>query len=698
MATALDQVDRLTVRRLTRGFNQTSVLEAEHAIKKDSPSALVIGTEVTFTDNDLGFVFRGRIVDIKEQWSDGEGILYLCADEYRKLVKTPATINGSTVIKFSDDTTTRDMLTAILGEMPSDIFPGGYALGDLPDITVGQVNKGGQSIDNWINEALRSTDDGVCWVTYVNVGGVMQPKLMFGRLSTIGTVDFQEGNYTQIDPAVSASPLIVDGSLGETLDDKYERVRIEGCGEWERFNLRYINHSSITQPDPETPEKYVFRYDIPESFAMARYLDADGHCREDVWARIQFGNTQGVLAIGTVVIDIHNLPILFDPVIKQYYFEIIVIRTGVFSVYPPPPPVIYCYFTYTGMVSPLLGDMVTTDSRLSGEGIYIEQHPELFKFTDSGESGFSVDHTSIIWEMLSALHERYCDGPDRSGTLTAHVKGLDPEVVLGALIVDPSDLDGTSIRGITYDFIVRNMILECSNIPLRPEVFNAQRRQELHSELGGNWYLPKEDVEESCFCGGPLFTDEDGGIPPPDRGTGPSWDCIHGRCSRRSDNAGQYQTLTDCERDCTERGWNFVPCVGCIASDQIGFGQYATAQECDDDNPDPFDPQFDCNQGSSGSSGGPSGGPTSGGSGTTYECLGCGTNQVGFIKTLKVDKGGHIIQATCATCETSGWSGILTLVSSIAGSCSISGSNCSLILTVTYKTLTFSQGLLQIVS
>jgi len=718
MATALESVSKLTIRRLTRGFNQASILEAEHALKKDDPAALQVGTEVTYTDDDLGFVFRGRVVDIREQWSDGEGIIYLCADRYRRLVKTPATINGSSKIRFSENTTAHTVLTTLLDELPSDMLPGGYALGTLPDIPLPKMDKGGQSIDNWINEVLRHTEDGVCWIEYVDVSGELQPKLMFASMATIGTVDLQEGNYNQIDPTENDSPLIVEGALGESLEDKYGEVRIEGCGNYERRHLLFIPQESVTQ-DPDQSNKYIFKYIIPDDFAVSRYLDENCNCKEDAWVRVQLGVTAD-LVIGQTVFDMHNIPIYYDEANAHYYFEITIIRTGIFSVSPPPAPVILCWFTYTALENTFTISLSTGDSRLVDEGTYIEQHPELYRYYDSGASGCSIDFTAAAYEMLSALYDRYCVGPDRIGDLTAHIKGLDPDMELGAEINDPSDLNGTTIRGITYDFITRNMILETSNRPLQSEVFNAQRRQEIASELGGNWYLPKPEEDQSCFCGGPLYTDEDGTLRPgpgaPGGGgqNGPTWDCLpNGNCQQRNDNLGAYPTLAACEADCNNLGgWIFVPCVGCVPVGENGGGDYETEADCENDNPDPFDPSFDCDGGaSSGSSGSPPDpGSGSGEGGTTYDCLGCGDGQVGFIKTIKVDKGGRVVSASCATCtlpsgsascdcscscETSGYTGTFSVVTDVTASCTTNGSQCWVTLDLTTIDLTFSNGLLQ---
>lgn len=702
MATALESVDNLTVRSLTRGFNQAAVLVAEHAIKIDDAAALEIGTEVTYTDDDLGFVFRGRIVDRKELWQNAEGVQYSCADVFRTLSKTPATISSSSKIRIKPASTIHSAMSAILDELPAGLLPGGYDLTDLPDFTTKiEINKGGQSVGTWINEILKLTSDGVAWIEYVDVSGEQQPKLILASRATIGTLDLLKGNYGKIDPQSGALPLIESGNIGETLDRKYGGVRIEGCGAFERFDLKWIPASTPVQ-DTEFPNHYTFDFEVPEEWATGRYINADGNCKEDIWARLQIGQGDDAL-----VVDAHNLQVNKDEDTGKFFFRVKIVLQGVFSTWPPPVPILQGWFTYTGYTGPLVADFPASDPRLSGEGYYIEQHPEFFSFSGSG---ISVGGLSVINAFADELFSRYCLSPDTTGSVVVHIKGLDPDVVLGAKITDPSELDGSFVQGISYEFVRRSMSLQCSEQPVRSEVFNAQRRTELASELGGNWYLAVTDAEPSCFCGGEVYTDEDGTASPgggfPGTGggggdgeTGPTWDCIQGTCVERDDDQGQYTTLADCERDCFVEGWDFVPCAGCLPSEQGGFAQYLTEVECTTDNPDPFDPIYNCGSGGS-DPGVPSGPPDP--ADKVYECIGCSESSegffIGFIKRITINRGGHIISAECDTCDipaVSGYTGDVSVVTDVVVTgCTVVGSSCSVGLSLGFKILTFSDGLL----
>ena len=665
MATALDTVDNLNVLNLVRGQNQAAVLTVEHAVKIDDAAVLAENTEVTYTDDELGFVFRGRITDVQEMWSGGEGVQYTCADAFRTIVKEPAVLEGSTQLKLEERTSGKTYLAALLDEFQASGHSplASYDISAMEDVDVEPSDMAGQSLSEWINRMLELTTDTVCWIEY-DVSD--QPVLMFKKYSDQPDLELEKGNYTVVNPDEDDNPLIVDARIGKSLDNKYSRLWLEGCGHFKRWEGRYIPPTSWAKPNPLIPF-YIYRFDVREAWATGRYLDSDGKCRDDMWVRIGMGYTSNVPVIGKLTSDIHNLETKTDEVTGQVYWEIRVIAGGIVSVDPPPVPQIQAWFTYTAYMEPLVEERTGS---LSGEGALTSQHPDLYWF----EGSHGVDLTSVLSGMADRLEDRYLDEADRRGNINVHIKGLDPDVQLGAQITAPVELDDPRLRGIRYNFIRRSMTFDCADTPLRPEIAEAQMKARLLTELRGNWYTSQEKEEKSCFCGGAVFVNEEstprpnpgsgGGGDPPQ--PGPSWDCLQGDCLERDDANGQYATLADCERDCEVGGYEFVPCTGCVQ--QEFWGEYETLADCEGDNPDPFDPSFSCGSGTS--QGEPSAGEEP--SGKTFDCVGCscegaggGEYFIGFIKSIEVDKKGRIVKAECADCTLaiqSGWTGSIALM------------------------------------
>jgi hypothetical protein len=673
MATALEGVANLTVLSLRRGFNQAAILTAEHAVKVDSTAAIPIGTEVTYTDDDLGFVFRGVIASVTEAWQGGEGIVYVCADIYRWLMKEPATIGGTSKIQV-EETDPRELIDTLLTERLGPSASSSVMRWDVaavPDsFNLEPLNMAGQSIGEWIQRALDQTEETVCWVEYVWDVPLARhiPLLKFDLLSNLPDVDLQKGTYSVIDPAEGDTPLIVGGTHNQSLDNKYHEVCIEGCGDFERFNLRFIQPEDIDYDDVQ--HVYTFKYFIPEDWATARFLDADGNCREDWWVRLVLGNA----TVGLTSIDQHSLEALWDETAERYYWEVQINVYGVFTG-PPPTPQVSAYFTYTGYKGPLVA-CVTASSIAETEGKLVVQRPDLFKFT--GDSNH--DDTTLMDAIADRYYDRYCAAPDRTTDFALHLKGFDTDLVLGATIVTP-DLGSPRVQEIGYDFRARNINTRCSDKPLRAEVENAESRARLATELGNNWYLSSER-EDSCMCGGQIFNDpsekKTNFMLRPGGGGGDkreSWDCVNAVCVKRNNDKGQFATLVDCEQQCFPFGWDFVPCVGCYAVTQ-GWGQYMTKEDCETANPDPFAPAYNCGSGESGAASAPV--PVS--DYRDYECDGVscagggGSFFIGFIRKIRVTKQGTVVVAECADYEFEEVSGFTGWVSFMVSADIVSGS------------------------
>ena len=162
------------------------------------------------------------------------------------------------------------------------------------------------------------------------------------------------------------------------------------------------------------------------------------------------------------------------------------------------------------------------------------------------------------------------------------------------------------------------------------------------------------------MCGGQVFVDPDGQRENfslrPGGGGGTrreSWDCVNAICVKRNNDNGQFATQADCERDCLTRGWNFIPCVGCVESD-TGWGEYETKEDCEQSNPDPFDAAYNCSSGESG----PASAPDPVSDNRDYECVGVscggvgsGEFFIGFIRRIRVTEQGTVIIAECSEYE-----------------------------------------------
>ncbi len=430
---------------------------------------------------------------------------------------------------------------------------------------------------------------------------------------------------------------------------------------------------------------FTFKYFVPEDWATARYLDSDGNCREDWWVRLVLGN----VTVGRTSIDVHNLETVWDETAEKYFWEIQIRSYGAF-IGPPPTPQVSAYFTYTGYKGPLVS--VRTSSAVGEtEGQLILQRPDLFRFTGA----VSRDDTAVMAAIRDRYFTRFCEQPDRTSDLILHIKGLVPTLVLGARVSAPTELLFPRIRELGYDFRARDIQVQCSDKPVRAEIETAEFRARLRTELDGNSYLP-DKPEDSCMCGGQIFVDPDEKKQNLFSGGGPgapkeSWDCQNAICVKRNDDKGMFPSQQDCEQNCFGRGWDFQPCVGCVEIAN-GWGQYQTKEECDADNPDPFDVSFNCGSGVSG----PTSDPTPVSDFKDYNCIGvsCGATPgeffIGFVRRIRVTPKGTVVVAECTEVAFQEVSGFTGWVSFMVSAEQFEGSRIRLF----YNKMRFNRGVL----
>ncbi len=687
MVTALEDLTGATVLHKAWSANQAQVLEVQHDVAVDGTGVLPIGEAVTFTDVELGFQFEGKITDVRPNFGDGEGVRYICADNYRVLVKTPGYItapNGkqSSKIKFVEGTLVKTALSALIDELPTGtLFPGGVDLSNIPDNPIPLTDKGGQFLDTWIDDLLENTSGGIVYVDPNNGS----PKLLFRDYFAEPnlTLDIRDFIVAPTVPGANVDPLMEQADAGETLDRKYKSTVAEGCGEFTRREDIFIPALAVATSSVDDTVEYHFVF--PEGRVTGRFLDADGKCREEISTRFRLGFESGQ----TAVFEIKNMPVETDA--NGKHFSKLFIRTiGLFGLPDPVIPVIESWWTYTSYDGPIIAKKTSADTKLNNEGEFWEDHPEFFKFTGAT----NVDLTAQLQAVADNLHKRYSEGTDINGSIRLHIRGINTAIKIGAKITNDEFKDAR-VQHISYDYVERSTILDVSTVPVRRTI--QRKKQELQESTveGGGWFQNREQENANCFCGGAIFTDEDGDPNNLRRGGGPegqggeSFDCILGNCQRRADNLGQYQTLADCQRDCIVGGFDFVDCFGCLQVEHVGefetFGDCETAHAdilggcefiCDDLNgcqPVPagqgqYATRAACEaacEGGSETGSGDDGTSNSLGqsfpssltvppTGRIEDCGGCGVGGPGefaFVKQITVDAQGRVTDVQCDTCS-----------------------------------------------
>lgn len=585
MSTALESVAGLTVESIQWAPNQARILEAFHAVKVDSVAALAEGTQVTYTDADLGLCFVGKITDVKEAWRNGEGIRYTCADAYRTMVKTPASIlvNGlkETRLHFVSGTSVQTILNAIFnGSGLSTYLPGGLNFA-ITDVTTPDVDKGGQGIDTWLKDLLENSTGGIAWVS-PNGGS---PRLEIVDFNGAPSVTLRIGSYDIINPA-SGELLLEGGEKGKSLNRKYERVQVQGCGYFKRYELEWLQ-GELVASDPANG-RFEYKFWVPDSAykrVLCRYIDSEGTCLEDCYIRIRVGLNADELPISPNVFDLHNPTWLVDPDTGRSYISLIYQIRGLFQLPGGawPTPKINMWGTYTLEEGPMLAEVVSSDPKLAGEGAYIEQHEEFVKYEGPGGN---IDQSALLTAIANALAARYCDAADVTGSVGVHIKGLNSSLTLGSRI---TNFGNAQVQTIQYDIVSRTMNISVSTVPIRDAI--KSNRQEVKDATleGGNWYQPRIKLVDNCFCQGTPGTRDENGRPSgggDGDGKGPTWDCdkVWWDCVKRNDDKGKYKTLGDCQADCMqppENGWKFVKCFGCVAAQNAFEGEYNSKEACE---------------------------------------------------------------------------------------------------------------------
>lgn len=690
---ALETVAGLTVLGMTWAPNQARTLRAFHATTVDSSTFLPEGTAVTYTDPDLGLCFKGKITEYRKAYRNGEGVEYQCADAYRTLTKTPAMIdvNGlkTTRLSFVTGTSIKDIITKIFnGSNLGTYLPGGLDF-TLADADTPAVDKGGQSVDTWLNDLLECTAGGIAWVD-PNAGS---PSLEVTDFTTSPSVTLIQGTFAIIHP-VSGDLILEGGDVGKSLNRKYEKVSVQGCGYFKRYELEWL--SGVLYETDEVLHRYTYRFYIPGTpgkRVLCRYINADGECGEGCKMRLKFGFDPDAILLTQTVFDIDN-PVFQTDETGRMFLGVIVQISG--FIIDGGPPAVDVWATYTLEEGPMVHTITSTDPKLAGEGTFIEQHEEFVKY--EGPSG-NIDQSALLAAVAASLAARYCDQADTIGSLGIHIEGIDANLQLGSPVTNFSN---ARVQSVDYDFVKRSMNISISTVPLREKIKSAKQDQKDGTLEGGNWYQARGKIYNNCFCEGGVNTSDENGFPNGGGGGGPpgvpkgpggppplpgrSWDCnkllIPWQCDERPDLLGAFRTERECKDRCVEpeNKFKFVKCVGCVAAQGVADGQYKTEADCKAAHPQGSDYLYNlckwtCNRnigcvagvdgtyatkqncldkckqtGSGYGSGGIPGSPSSRpppGSGSGGFSLGCPCS--GAIKGISVGPDGTIKGVSCGT-------------------------------------------------
>jgi hypothetical protein len=585
MATALQSVAGLTVLGMTWAPNQARTLRAFHATTVDSSTFLPEGTQVNYTDPDLGLCFVGKITDYKKAYRNGEGVEYQCVDAYRTLTKTPAMIDVTggfkdTRLSFVTGTSIRDIITKLFaGSNLGTYLPGGLNFA-ITDADTPAVDKGGQGFDTWLNDLLECTPGGIAWVN-PNAGS---PRLDITDYTLAPSVTLQVGTFAIIHP-VTGELILEGGDIGKSLNRKYEKVMVQGCGYFKRYELQWLE-GALVEAD-ETNYRYTFRFYVPGTPGkrlLCRSIDADGVCRDGCLMRMQIGVDPDTILFGPTVWDFENPVFQTEPETGRLFLGVIVQRAGFILEGGPPPVSVWASFTLEE--GPMISTVTSADPKLSGEGAFVEQHEEFIKY--EGPNG-NIDQSALLSSVANALAARYCDAADLTGNLGIHIEGLNASLTLGSPVTNFSN---ARVQAIDYDFVKRSMNISISTVPLREKIKSAKQEFKDATLESGNWYQPRVKVLDNCFCEGGANARDENGNPNGPGGGGPggekviTYDCnrnvVPWQCQDHKGAGGEFTTRRECVDRCVapDLPWKFIPCVGCIAAQGIADGKFATKEDC----------------------------------------------------------------------------------------------------------------------
>jgi hypothetical protein len=570
----LSTVAGLTVLSVEVSANAARILSAEHALPADSSLALAVGQAVRYTDPDLGLVFLGRVVSRDRRYSRGEGITYQCADAWRELEKTAATVEVDEAktckLLFEVDTELSAALAVVLSSADA-ILPGGLNL--TGGGTIPALDRGGAFMAAWIDDLLNQTtgDPLIALVEYV--GG--QPSLTVRPYTSAQTVSLRVGTYNVIAPR-SGDLLLTEGTSTESLNEKYRKLVVEGAGVFKRWRARWIQ---CTYPTPPTTEEFLsgvssgpFKFYPPEGGRIiSRYIE-DGVVKDGLRAIILVEGSLGAPLI------IENPPYFQNDGAPYFWLPVGMpchcVDAACFW------PRVDAWFDYTAYTGPLTAEVESEEAGAEGE--LWEVHEEFFKYEDPEVPENEVDLTP---EALAVATARFSTrgGVDKTGSLGVYVCGLNADLQIGSPV---ENFDGRRVRSIRYDIVKRGMMLDLASGPLRESVQRAKATARARRADGTrNWAASSREVilESGAFAGWRSLNSDPAKLASPSEVMNAklgiqTWECYQGQCRGQTGEELPYRTLEECRKVCRARSWDKFGGL-CIARNDE-HGQYPTWEAC----------------------------------------------------------------------------------------------------------------------
>lgn len=303
MAKELTTLPTVEIKGVNWALNQATTLEFDETCLVEN-RLLHNGDELTVTDADMGEIFRGWVNAEKGKKAQGdEGGNGNAADLGRCLSKQrayllcpdacpPMGAPGTSKFRIRAGTTIR----AAIEIATKYATVGADRLGVLTllNITTAlgnqvlhtDIDKGGMSMADWINAILEQTQGG-CWRTK---GSALYVYDFY--LQTECVLD--EADFIKPMPDPRTKSVIESYEVGESTDNKYRRVVVEGSGIFTRRILQnfsgpscapragelvyWMTENGLNRGHEYASDNWLFkwRWYLPENVCCDNYFDANG--------------------------------------------------------------------------------------------------------------------------------------------------------------------------------------------------------------------------------------------------------------------------------------------------------------------------------------------------------------------------------------------------------------------------------------
>jgi hypothetical protein len=510
------------LKKLTKSINQPAVLQFEYYGSVYTPGGatpMAIGTEVEYTDSDLGYAFKGKVNSLGYNFGVGEGHQLRAVDDYFNLNKNfanlftspnSAPINkptyrvGFTVKKaysrvaphlplFRD--TPKDAITRLLTQLgiAFDTVSLNAVTGINTEIDEPNIKKGA-TYDDWLSELLSLTDSGFAYLDYVDVGHT--PTIFFGNYGSAAT--FAVGVSDFGTPAIiipNGTPLMLNGNLNLRRSSKRAATyTLEGAGKFKRTTGR----DNVENPAGQSvlaaniavyyhagwPNDREIRIKTPWPLVTKRMIDPATGVAED-YSLVYFNFTYSIVPPSfTFVLHTDDMELNDDYIALKDNWSVQVgwLSDNFLGIGAGSPTFGYCHIWCTNLVEPLIITQTAAPTELDGQ---ITEMIDKFYYYEDFTGAFVV---SSIPEMQAYFDKRFVQvtaANDRDGSLICHISGLNTSIKLGAVISGPAPFTDMIVNQITYDLEKRNTDLIISPQPLNEIVeeakFELRRRRELNS-------------------------------------------------------------------------------------------------------------------------------------------------------------------------------------------------------------------------